>query len=139
VYAGRRIKVQVTGRGTVKPFRYRSLGTAAYISRGRALLSLGPLHLSGFPGWLGWLFIHITFLTTGFRNRVGALLTWGAAIARDDRRERSFITHQAGRLRDIYPSLADDAAGSGAGGSPAAGRGVSQAPGQGGPGPSGAR
>jgi NADH dehydrogenase len=139
VYAGRRIKAQVTRRGAEKPFRYRSLGTAAYISRGRALLSLGPLHLSGFPGWLGWLFFHITFLTTGFRNRVGAILTWLLALARDDRRERSFIAHQAGRLRDIYPSLPGDAAGSAAGRSPATGHGVSQAPGQGGPGPSGAR
>jgi NADH:quinone reductase (non-electrogenic) len=139
VYAGRRIKAQVTGRGAEKPFRYRSLGTAAYISRGRALLSLGPLHLRGFPGWLGWLFFHIAFLTTGFRNRVGAILTWLLALARDDRRERSFISHQAGRLRDIYPSLAGDTAGSAAGRSPATGRDVSQAPGRGGPGPSGAR
>ena len=37
-----------------EPFRYRDLGSAAYISRGDAILRAGPLHLSGVPGWLAW-------------------------------------------------------------------------------------
>jgi hypothetical protein len=36
-----------------------------------------------------WLFIHISFLT-GFRNRVGAIMSWWLAFARDLRRERTF-------------------------------------------------
>ena len=31
-----------------KPFRYRDLGSAAYISRGHALLQAGPIRLTGF-------------------------------------------------------------------------------------------
>ena len=42
-----------------------------------------------FLGWWAWLFIHIGFLT-GFRNRVGAIVGWWFAFARDLRRERTF-------------------------------------------------
>jgi NADH:quinone reductase (non-electrogenic) len=100
-YAGRRIRRQAEGRETGKPFRYHDLGSAAYISRGRALMSAGPLKISGFVGWAGWLFIHIGFLT-GYRNRLGALLTWWSAFIRDRRRERAFTTREVGLVADIY-------------------------------------
>ena len=100
-YAGRRIRRQAEGQETGKPFRYRDLGSAAYISRGKAVLSVGPLKISGFPGWVGWLFIHIAFLT-GYRNRLGALLTWWSAFTRDRRRERAFTTREVGQVADIY-------------------------------------
>jgi NADH dehydrogenase len=105
LYAARRIKLQVTGRGAEKTFTYHDLGSAAYISRGRAVLSIGRVHLSGFLGWLAWLFIHIAFLT-GYRNRAGAILTWWVAFTRDVRRERSFTAHQVGYVADLYPSVA---------------------------------
>ena len=101
-YAGRRIRRQVDGAtGTAKPFRYRDLGSAAYLSRGRAVMSVGPVRVSGFVGWLSWLGIHITFLTT-FRNRLSALLTWTLAFGRESRRERAFTMQQIIRGRDIY-------------------------------------
>ena len=84
-----------------KPFRYRDLGSAAYISRGRAVVSAGPLEVGGFPGWVIWLFIHIAFLT-GYRNRLGAILTWWVAFTRDVRRERAFTTQQIQITRDVY-------------------------------------
>jgi hypothetical protein len=49
---------------------HHDLGSAAYISRGKAVVSAGPLQISGFPGWVGWLFIHIAFLT-GYRTASG--------------------------------------------------------------------
>jgi flavin-dependent dehydrogenase len=53
------------------------------------------------------LLIRIAFLT-GFRNRVGAVLTW-AAFARAARRERTFTTGQIERLRDVHgPSSGTD-------------------------------
>ena len=51
-YAGRRIRRQVPGAAGTKPFRYVDLGSAAYIARGRAVVSAGPLKLSGLLGWL---------------------------------------------------------------------------------------
>jgi NADH dehydrogenase len=103
-YAGRRITRQAGRRGPDGPFRYRDVGSAAYIARGRAVVSAGPLRLSGFAGWVFWLFIHIAFLT-GFRNRVGALLTWWVAFTRDIRRERAFTAREVGTVRTIYSPL----------------------------------
>jgi NADH dehydrogenase len=51
-----------------------------------------------------WLFIHIAFLT-GFRNRVGAILTWWVAFTRDVRRERVFTARPVGLLRTIYAPM----------------------------------
>ena len=89
LYAARRIGHLARGETYDKPFRYRDLGSAAYISRGRAVISVGKLQFGGFFGWLGWLFIHIGFLT-GYRNRLGAILGWWFAFTRDLRRERTF-------------------------------------------------
>ena len=73
-----------------KPYRYRDLGSAAYISRGHALLQAGPVKLTGYLGWLGWGFIHIAFLT-GVQNRISTLATWFSAIARASRTDRTYL------------------------------------------------
>jgi NADH:quinone reductase (non-electrogenic) len=101
LYAARRIKRALSGQPLDKPFRYYDLGSAAYISRGSAVMSVGKLHLSGFIGWWGWLFIHIGFMT-GFRNRFGALLSWWFAFTRDLRRERTLTSREVGRVADVY-------------------------------------
>jgi NADH dehydrogenase len=101
LYAGRRIRHDIAGKPTEKPFRYYDLGSAAYLSRGRAVVSVGKLQFAGFPGWVVWLFIHIGFLT-GYRNRFGAVLSWWFAFARDLRRERTFTTKQVGIMGDVY-------------------------------------
>jgi NADH dehydrogenase len=89
LYAGRSIAHQARGQSFDKPFKYRDLGSAAYISRGKAVVSAFKLNFGGFLGWWVWLFIHIGFLT-GYRNRVGAVLGWWFAFTRDLRRERTF-------------------------------------------------
>jgi NADH dehydrogenase len=88
-YAGRKVTLESIGQTHDKPFRYHDLGSAAYISRGRAVVSTRKLHFGGFIGWVAWLFIHIGFLT-GWRNRIGALFSWWFAFSRDLRRERGF-------------------------------------------------
>jgi NADH:quinone reductase (non-electrogenic) len=101
LYAGRCIRRTVAGRGSAKPFRYRDLGSAACICRGRAVVSAGPLRMGGFLGWWAWLFIHIGFLA-GFRNRAGALLSWWLAFTRDLRQERAFTIAEVGTVPDVY-------------------------------------
>jgi NADH:quinone reductase (non-electrogenic) len=123
LYAGHRIGREAKGKEPGKPFRYRDLGSAAYISRGNALMSAGPVKLSGFPGWVGWLFIHIAFLT-GYRNRFGAIMTWWPAFTRDRRRERAFTTREVGQVADLYTAVI-----------PAARPGDSAAPGEPAPAP----
>jgi len=100
LYTGHRIERLSKGRNSHKPFRYRDLGSAAYLYRGNAAVSIRRLKLSGFPAWVVWLFIHIAFLT-GYRNRVGAVLTRWVAFTRDVRRERTYPTREVGRLPDI--------------------------------------
>jgi NADH dehydrogenase len=101
LYAGHRIRRRASGNLEEKQFRYHDLGSAAYISRGKAVVSAGPLKVGGFIGWVVWLFIHILFLT-GYRNRVGAVLTWWLAFTRDVRRERTFTTQQVATMHDVY-------------------------------------
>lgn len=84
-----------------KDYRYRDLGSAAYISRGHALLQAGPVKLTGFFGWLGWGFIHIAFLT-GVRNRFSTVSTWMASIARSQRSDRTFILGGSGHPEEPY-------------------------------------
>ena len=89
VYAAWRIRSDIAGLGNRGPFRYRDLGSAAYIARGQAVIEFHGLRASGLLGWIGWLLIHITFLT-GFRNRAGATLAWLVTFSRESRRERAF-------------------------------------------------
>ena len=110
IYAGQRIKHDVAGKMPTKPFRYRDLGSAAYIYRFHAVVSVGRLHLSGFPAWVVWLVIHIGFLT-GFRNRLGALVSWWPAFVRDIRRERTYTTDQVGWIGSAYDELPPATAG----------------------------
>jgi len=67
----------IAGQPT-KPFRYYDPGNMATIGRNAAIADFGFLRVSGYLGWLLWLFIHITFLI-GFRNRASVLLQWAAA------------------------------------------------------------
>src|ERR1700722_19252400 len=107
-HAGARIRELISGsQRAARPFKYRDLGSAAYISRGQAVVSGGPLKLSGFAGWVAWLFIHIAFLT-GFRNRAGAILTWWLAFTKDSRRERAFTARPVGLVDSVYAPLDDD-------------------------------
>ena len=106
LYAGLRVGHLARGESFDKPFRYRDLGSAAYISRGKAVVSAFKLNFGGFLGWWVWLFIHIGFLT-GYRNRVGAVLGWWFAFTRDIRRERTFTIDD---ITLISPYAADQAA-----------------------------
>ncbi len=58
------------------PFHYVDKGSFAVIGRGHAVGTIANrIRLSGFPGWLMWVGIHIYFLV-GFRNRLLVLLNW---------------------------------------------------------------
>jgi NADH dehydrogenase len=59
-------------------FRYKDKGSMAVIGRRAAVLHSGPVRLTGFLAWAGWLLIHILFLI-GFRNRVSVFIQWAWA------------------------------------------------------------
>ena len=100
-YCARRLRRRIAGRSPAKPFRYHDLGSAAYISRGSAVVSFGRFHVAGRLGWLAWLLIHIAFLTS-FRNRLGAVLSWALTFSRETRRERAFSLQEIVSGKDIY-------------------------------------
>jgi NADH:ubiquinone reductase (H+-translocating) len=73
-YVARAIKARLEGR-TPAPFRYKDPGALAIIGRSAAVVDFGAVRLTGFAGWLVWVFAHILFLI-GFRNRIAVFLDW---------------------------------------------------------------
>jgi NADH dehydrogenase len=78
-HAARNILRRVEGTATGQ-FRYRDPGNMATIGRAAAIADFGWLRVSGFLGWLLWLFVHVLFLI-GFRNRLSVMLQWASAYA----------------------------------------------------------
>jgi NADH dehydrogenase len=76
-HAARNILAMVGG-SKPRRFWYWNKGSMATIGRNKAVADLNLIHLSGFPAWLAWLFVHIIFLV-GFRNRVAVLFQWAWA------------------------------------------------------------
>jgi NADH dehydrogenase len=73
-YAADLIRDRLAGKET-KPFRYRDKGILAVIGRNAAVADLPWMRLSGFPAWLIWAFVHISYLIE-FDNKVLVLFQW---------------------------------------------------------------
>jgi NADH:ubiquinone reductase (H+-translocating) len=98
LHAANRIRRRLEGDTREVPFRYRDVGSAASVGRFKAIVSVRGLHLGGFPGWVVWLFVHITFLN-GFANRAATLWRWARAMIGRSRPERVFsVGHTGGDL-----------------------------------------
>ena len=94
-YAAKTIKARLKGaEGLDKPFKYFDKGSMATISRFQAVLKVGSLEMSGFLAWVGWLAVHLAYLT-GFRNRVSATMHWiNSFVLGSDRGERTVTMQQ---------------------------------------------
>ncbi|HEY2802859.1 MAG TPA: NAD(P)/FAD-dependent oxidoreductase [Actinomycetota bacterium] len=93
IHAAQTIKRRVTHDEPSKPFKYRDLGSMATVARFRAIVSFKGIRVSGFPGWVMWAFVHLTFLT-GFKNRFRALIKWIFAFVGHARGERTITLQQ---------------------------------------------
>ena len=72
-------------------FRYRDKGSMATIGRHAAVAQLpGGVRLSGTPGWLAWLGLHLVMLV-GFRNRVNVMVNWAWNYVTYDRASRLIV------------------------------------------------
>lgn len=60
---------------TAHQFRYLDLGSMATIGRAAAIAQIGKVHLTGFIGWLAWLFVHLMYIVA-FENRLLIILQW---------------------------------------------------------------
>jgi len=75
---GRYVADLITGklRGRpIRPFRYFNKGNLATIGRNRAVAEFGRLHVSGFPAWFLWVFVHLMYLVE-FENRLLVFVEW---------------------------------------------------------------
>jgi NADH dehydrogenase len=94
IHAARTIKHRVEKGAESKPFKYRDLGSMASIARFSAVVDFKGIRVSGFLGWLMWVFVHLAFLT-GFKNRFIALSKWITAFVGNSRDERTGSVQQA--------------------------------------------
>lgn len=94
-HVGKTILRRLRGEAT-PPFRYRDLGDVAVIGRLSGVTNipwLGPFgRTGGFPAWLLWLGIHISYLI-GFANRVVVTVRWAWSFFTHGRSSR-IITGQ---------------------------------------------
>lgn len=75
-YAAKTIQDRVKGKRDHKPFEYFNKGDLAVIGRAAAVANVFGFHLSGFPAWLVWLFIHILYIIE-FQSRILVMIEWG--------------------------------------------------------------
>ena len=86
-YAAKVIVKRMQGKNVVRPFHYFDKGNLATIGRGAAVADLNWLHLSGWPAWLIWVFIHLLNIVQ-FQNRLLVFLQWGWLYLTYDRSAR---------------------------------------------------
>jgi NADH:quinone reductase (non-electrogenic) len=94
IHAARTIKRRVESGADSQPFKYRDLGSMASIARFSAVVDFKGIRVSGFLGWLMWVFVHLAFLT-GFKNRFIAVFKWITAFVGNSRDERTGSLQQA--------------------------------------------
>jgi NADH:quinone reductase (non-electrogenic) len=75
-YAARVIARKAAGNNTPPlPFEYVDKGTLAVIGRAKAVANVFGRHLSGFPAWVVWAFVHLLYIVQ-FESRLVVFLKW---------------------------------------------------------------
>ena len=93
-YAGKLIRRRIAGKNSLKPFRYFDKGTMAVVGKGYAVLQSGKLRMHGLIAWLGWAFIHITFLAQ-LSLRISVFLQWAWLFLTGQRGSQLIVNYQA--------------------------------------------
>ena len=75
-YAAKTIIKRLRGERETKPFHYFDKGDLAVIGRAAAVANVFGVHLSGFPAWFVWLFIHLMYIVE-FQSRILVFVQWG--------------------------------------------------------------
>ncbi len=91
--AGKHVAASIAdmvGGGGARAFRYKDPGIMATIGRNSAVAQLGRVHLSGFPGWVFWLTVHLVNVVS-FRSRIVVLVNWAWEYILYDRPVRLIV------------------------------------------------
>jgi len=75
-YAAKAISTRLSGAVELPPFRYFDKGDMAVIGRAAAVANVFGFHVSGWPAWILWLFIHLMYLVQ-FQSRILVFIQWG--------------------------------------------------------------
>jgi NADH dehydrogenase len=75
-YAAKSIIKRLNGCTVLPPFRYSDKGDMAVIGRAAAVADIFGFHVSGWPAWIMWLFIHLMYLVE-FQSRILVFIQWG--------------------------------------------------------------
>jgi NADH:quinone reductase (non-electrogenic) len=75
-YAAKTIRARLKGKQQLAPFHYFNKGDLAVIGRAAAVANIFGMHLSGWPAWLIWLFVHLMYIVE-FQSRVLVFVQWG--------------------------------------------------------------
>jgi NADH dehydrogenase len=95
-YAAKVIRGRLEGKRDFPAFHYFDKGDMAVIGRNAAVANIFGFHVSGFPAWFVWLFIHLMYLVE-FQNRVIVFMQWGL----------EYVTFSRGALLITGPSATD--------------------------------
>ena len=63
------------GRGELKPYEYRNLGTMATVGRNKAVVDLPFMKFKGRFAWFIWMFLHL-MLILSVRNKLVVFINW---------------------------------------------------------------
>lgn len=75
-YVAKTIRARVRGKQPLRPFHYFNKGDMAVIGRAAAVANIFGVHLSGWPAWLIWLFVHLMYIVE-FQSRILVFVQWG--------------------------------------------------------------
>ena len=74
-YAAKAILRKVENKKELPPFKYFDKGSLAVIGRWSAVADVFGLHVSGYPAWLIWAFIHLMYIVQ-FQSRILVFVQW---------------------------------------------------------------
>jgi len=74
-YAAKAILGKIEGEKPPAPFAYFDKGELAVIGRAAAVANVFGLHMSGFPAWAVWAFIHLMYIVQ-YQSRITVLIDW---------------------------------------------------------------
>jgi NADH:ubiquinone reductase (H+-translocating) len=74
-YAAKAIVRKVQSEKELSPFKYFDKGSLAVIGRWAAVADAFGIHLSGFPAWFMWAFIHLLYIVQ-FQSRILVFIQW---------------------------------------------------------------
>jgi NADH dehydrogenase len=91
--------VSMVEGGHATAFEYKDPGIMATIGRNSGVAQLGSVKLSGFPGWVMWLTVHLVNVVT-FRARIIVLINWAWDYLFYDKPIRLIVTASDNRSRE---------------------------------------